>query len=106
MPERNCQTCTALQMKVRGCTQDAQQPLTLEGEKLYRCPRRPLLDKTAYFEAVFAHWRTYMKGHLPDVGPLGNQGHRYVTLMRVVEEAVDHAQAEASRRAQQRAAKR
>jgi len=98
LPDRDCSTCTALQKTERGCEKNAPLPVMLDGHELWRCPRRPIYEKPAYFASVFQAYRSYMRGYLPDPGSLEEQGYRYTIAMMVIDSAVAEAQAEQDRR--------
>lgn len=98
LPDWDCNRCTASQKSSRGCFKDAPFPIKFDGERSPRCPRRPLLEEPDYYASIFEAYRHYMKGYFPDPGSLQMQAHRYVTLMRVVEQAVEEAEKDRDRR--------
>lgn len=77
--------------------------MVMDGEEIYRCPRRPILDQPEFIATVIGQYRTYMRGYLPDAGSLEDQGYRYTVLMGIVENAVTEAQAEIDRRERRKA---
>lgn len=99
LPDWDCNRCTAQQKAVRGCFTDAPfGGMKFDGEKVLRCPRRPILEDPEKYASIFEAYRSYMKGQFPDPGPLNAQSHRYVVYMRTMEDAVDEAQRDKERR--------
>lgn len=99
LPERDCQKCTALMQRERGCESDAPIPMVLDGAEIKRCPRRPIKENPRGIETVLLAYRSYIRGYLPDPGSLQDQGYRYVRSMQIVDMAVTEAEAELRRRA-------
>lgn len=102
LPERNCGRCTAAQKVQWGCTADAKLPIELEGEKMLRCPRRPILDDPAFYGEVFGLYRNFQKGFLYDEGSLGSQPAVVVDCFQVLEQTLglvdDYRQEQAAKK--------
>jgi hypothetical protein len=98
MPERQCATC--LHQDEWGCyaedtgqaDQDgipiwlrpAQVPMMLDGEEVYRCPRRPLKDDPAYWGRLLTHYGNFEKGLLPDAGGVVDQSNKAMSLFGIM----------------------
>jgi hypothetical protein len=98
LPERICSTCTSLKKRTYGCETDATQILELDGVRLLRCPRRPLLDDPQLYGEVFWLYRSYKKGYLPNSGGLDDQPAKYMAYVKVIDRALDFCQQEADAR--------
>lgn len=98
LPDWDCNRCTAQQKRVRGCFTDSPTPMKFDGERVKRCPRRPLLEEPDRYASIFAAYRSYMKGQFPDPGPLHAQAHPFVVYMQIVEDAVAEAEKDRERR--------
>lgn len=70
-----------------GCERDAALPLTVDGEDIFRCPRRPILEEPVYFSAVFRAYGDYQRGILPENGGVLDQPARLLQSFRVIDEA-------------------
>lgn len=92
--EYDCTTCTARQKVLRGCENEAERPVEMDGEKLLRCPKRPLLDKPKELGEIFWLYRNYERGILPEEGSLLSQPNRLMTLLAALESAKSRAEAE------------
>lgn len=91
LPERVCATCTATQKERWGCDKDLPAPLEFDGQELKRCPRRPLLDETDYFDNIFDVYSWYKQGHLPEEGTWRDQPAKFCSTMRAMERAFNEA---------------
>lgn len=100
LPEFQCNTCTTLQRKERGCASDRVIPIELDGEELVRCPSRPLLDDPMLYSELFWLYRSYKEGHMPEASTLGlyGQPHRLLRMFRVIDGAFSDLQAEKDNR--------
>ena len=98
LPERVCQTCVS--QEAWGCDAEetdqddpmggkvwrrpAQLPLTIDGELVWRCPRRPLKDDPTYWQRLLLHYDLFRDGHLPDEGGVSSQSFKAISLFGVV----------------------
>lgn len=89
LPEFQCDTCTAHQKLSRGCETDAPIPLELDGETLFRCPRRPLLENSSLYADLFWLYQSHKEGHLPESTNLGllGQPNKLLQMFRVIDGA-------------------
>lgn len=64
--------------------------LELDGEKLTRCPKRPLLDEPELYADTFWYYQLYKEGHLPESTSLGflGQSNVFVQSCRVIDAAM------------------
>lgn len=93
-PDWQCSTCTAALKIQRGCDTDATKPLELDGEKQMRCPRRMLLDYTAYMNEVWWLYGNYKEGILPEHGGLYDQPAKLLAVIRVLDSTKSAANSE------------
>lgn len=94
LPEWQCETCTALQKEMRGCTEEATKPVELDGEKQLRCPRRILLDEPRYISEVWWLYSKYVDGILPEHGGLYDQPAKFLAVVRLLDGAKSAATSE------------
>jgi hypothetical protein len=105
LPAYDCGTCTERLKKSRGCDGPPEQPVTLAGQPLDRCPMRPYLDAPVEVNELVTLYRWYKQGMLPDPGTVLDQPSTFVDAMLVIDGAL--AEAEASRqRAREEEARR
>ncbi len=90
--ERDCATCTASQKERWGCDKDLPVPLSFDGEDLFRCPRRPLLDETEDFSHIFNVYGWYKNGMLPDEGTWRDQPNKFVQVMTIMDRTLNEAE--------------
>lgn len=90
LPERDCLTCT--KQIQWGCETDAMIPLNMDGEELYRCPRRPWLDNPQLYNELFDYYNWMEKGYLPDPGTYDDQGVKFRPFMGIIRTALHDAQ--------------
>ena len=64
------------------------------GERLTRCPRRPLLDDPTLWGEVFWLYQNYSNGILPEGSALNSNPHKLVQALRVITDAKNAAQSE------------
>lgn len=93
LPTYDCNTCTAWQKQERGCEQDAMIPLQMDGEDLWRCPRRPIFEEPDLWNEMLLLYGQYQEGRFPDDGGLNSQPAKYLLVMQ----AMSSAQAEAEK---------
>jgi hypothetical protein len=94
LPERDCAVCTSQQKKIWGCTEPSRQPLELDGELHFRCPRRPLLEEPQKWGRVFWLYRQFDRGMLPEEGALLSQPHKLMRYFEILEVSKSNAEAE------------
>lgn len=107
LPERDCATCTVHQKRNWGCEDDAEVPLDMEGEEVWRCPRRFFLDNTAYVSELLWLYGQWQKGFMPEEGGISSQPHKLVRSVKIIDlahGAVEEARREDDRRRTARAA--
>lgn len=114
LPERDCARCTPHQQAEWGCharvedgrwVNGAILPLKLDGEDAHQCPRRPIKDDQAYFTRLLWFHGLYRQGHLPDSGGVSEQSYRGLTLLQLVDGAVEEVKKEHRDRAARRQAR-
>lgn len=91
LPERDCSDCPANQRVRWGCEADAPFPLPFDGERVLRCPRKPWLDNTEWYNQLFEAYSWREKGFLPGPGTWRDQDHRFVTACNVIDKAHNDA---------------
>lgn len=69
-------------------------PVKLDGEEQYQCPRRPVLDDPHYWSDLFAFWRGFKNGLLPDDGNIMAQSARGWKLLSLLDAYMSGAEAE------------
>lgn len=80
-------------------------PLTIDGEEVWRCPRRPLKDAPAYWAELMDAYDLFKRGHLPDPGHVSEQSARGLTLLRLTDQMVESCRQERIERERTRAAR-
>jgi hypothetical protein len=80
-------------------------PLAIDGEDVWRCPRRPLKDDPAYWDRLLWFYGLYKKGHLPDPGGVTEQSHKAMELFRILEDVTDDCAREKAERERRKAAR-
>ena len=68
-----------------GCTKKAVIPCNINGEELYRCPNRPLLDDPVYYNELFLVFGWYKKGFFPDDGTYLDQPNKLVECFSIID---------------------
>lgn len=76
-----------MQKKLWGCEDNAQLPLKLNGEEVWRCPRRPVLEEPDGFRFWLGLYRNYQLGVLPDPGSWLEQASMTVEVFKVLDYA-------------------
>lgn len=76
-----------MQKKLWGCEDNAQLPLKLNGEELWRCPRRPVLEDPDGFRFWLGLYRNYQLGVLPEAGAWLDQSSMTVEVFKVLDYA-------------------
>jgi hypothetical protein len=104
LPEWECTTCTDAQKQSRGCLSEPAQPVVFGGERLPRCPRRPLLDNPRGFDEVFWLYQNYGRGILPYGQALYDNPHKLVRMFKLIDAAKSEANAEQDRKERKREA--
>ena len=84
LPERKCDTCTAFDKKLWGCTRKAITPVNIMGIDMLRCPNRPLLDDPAHYNELFNIVGWVKEGFLPDEGTYLDQPNKLVESLAVI----------------------
>lgn len=104
----SCSSCGEAQRKARGHDGPPGQPMELDGEQLGLCPLRPYYDDPSGFMVLFERYRLARDGMLCDPGLMPDQAHPFVLYYRVIQRAVDDAEATLRRKreAEQRKAER
>jgi hypothetical protein len=119
MPERVCTTC--VNQALWGCDAEetdeddpqgggkiwlkaSQLPLLIDGENVWRCPRRPILNEPLYWKRLLFHYDLFREGHLPDEGAISSQSFKAMSLFGVLADAMaqceqDKANAAAAKQA-------
>jgi hypothetical protein len=96
LSERDCATCTDANKTHWGCNTNATIPLVLDGENLWRCPRRPYLDRPDWYNSIWQSVSYEEKGMLTEPGTWLDQPAKLVEGSTVVRTA--HAEAEDTKR--------
>lgn len=94
LPEWDCGACTSMQQAMRGCEKPATSRLDFLGERLTRCPRRPVLDDGEFYSELFYLYGTYKSGMLPEGNSLGSNPNKLVEAIRLVGDAIASAERE------------
>jgi len=111
MPERECSTCT--RQAEWGCNarkikdhpgEDEEERdcwvapaligTKIDGEEVFVCPRRPILDNYPFWEQILTYNRYLDKGFLPDSGGVQDQSAAGLKALSIVGEALSKARAE------------
>ena len=74
-----------------GCNTDAVLPLMLDGETILRCPRRPYLDNSAWYNHVLSSYKYAQKGMLTEPGTWLDQGAKLISAFAVLDAATEDA---------------
>lgn len=93
MPQWDCATCSDFYKRERGCTDKPLVPVVLDGKELERCPRRPMLDDPAFYNAMLKAYSWYKRGHFPDTGTYLDQAAAYTEMLDIFELAISEAKA-------------
>ena len=64
-------------------------PGSFDGEPLYTCIRRPILDDPRWFNGVFTMYKMYKNGFLPNEGPWMAQPLGVITEINTIDAALD-----------------
>ena len=92
-----------MQKQLWGCEDKAQLPLKLNGEELWRCPRRPVLEDPDGFRFWLRQYRNFQNGVLPDPGSWLEQASMTVEVFGVLDYAYsrveEHRASERERKA-------
>jgi hypothetical protein len=108
LQDRDCAVCT--RQAEWGCNarQDAGDqggawldravlPIRIDGEEVWRCPRRPIKDDPGYWRRLLFFYGMYRKGHLPDPGAVSEQSNKAMQLFAIVDDVVAACAAEEAR---------
>lgn len=120
MPERQCHECT--NQDEWGCNayptdeldslgnpvwqRAAWIPLEIDGEEVWRCPRRPLKDAPAAWSRMLQIYGFYLKGFLPDPGGVMDQSARTMALFALIDHVNNEVTEEKIERARDKQAPR
>jgi len=101
LPERDCAACTDRQQRAWGChavqNEDgdwenaAEDPIELDGETAFRCPRRPIKDDPRGWHQLLTYRRMMNKGFLPEAGGLHDQPVRLMSMLSLVDATFEEA---------------
>ncbi len=69
----------------------AQVPLVMDGENVWRCPRRPIKDDPKYWEKLLFHYQLFRDGYLTDGGSIMDQSFKAITLFGAVQDIQSEA---------------
>lgn len=114
MPERVCKTC--VNQVLWGCDavetdqEDPQyggkvwlggslMPLEIDGEMVWRCPRRPLKDAPEYWSRLLFFFSHFQEGHLPDDGAISSQSHKAMIMFGVIQDVLAEVEKDKAERA-------
>ena len=73
-------------------------PIRIDGEEVWRCPRRPIKDDPGYWRRLLFFYGMYRKGHLPDPGAVSEQSNKAMQLFAIVDDVVAGCAAEQAER--------
>lgn len=105
LPERDCDTCNDVQARLWGCEDEPEQPLSLNGEWVKRCPRRLALDQPDELRQLLFLYRNYTRGLLPNPGSVLDQSAYLMTLFEVLDGAIAQVEQERVKEAERKAQK-
>lgn len=63
----------------------AQTTIEIKGERQHQCPRRPLLDRSNYYNKIFTAHAHYKAGFLPVEGPPSAQPAKLMRMINLVD---------------------
>ena len=67
-------------------------PMNFDGENIFRCPKRPYLEKQAWFDRLLMIWHWSEKGHFADEGTYMDQANSVTTLIPVINTSKNEAE--------------
>lgn len=111
MPERECATCTRQEewgcnaRKIKAHPDEGEEErdcwvnpalfgTRIDGEEVFVCPRRPILDNHSLWERILTYHRYLEKGFLPGAGGVQDQAAVGLQVLNIVGEALTRARAE------------
>ena len=62
-------------------------PIVFDGEHTLRCPRRPYLDNSSWYNHLLEVYGWREKGFLPNPGTWRDQDQRFVSICAVIDKA-------------------
>lgn len=68
----------------------------LDGEEIFVCPRRPILDNTPFWEHILTLHRGFESGFLPDPGGIQDQSAAGLKALGILKAALTKARADAN----------
>lgn len=71
-----------------GCETDSPRPLFIDGQELWRCPRRPFLEETGLYSQLFWFYKQFLNGFLPEDGGLNSQPNKLMEAFHIIANAV------------------
>lgn len=71
-------------------------PLDIDGEQVWRCPRRPIKDDPAFWHSMMTSYAQYRHGHLPAPGGTDQQPNKLMALISLLNVLVPMAEREAA----------
>jgi len=99
-----CETCSAKGQKNDGCNarkleggtweDKAKQPLIIDGEEDWACPRRPIKDEPGYWSRILGMYRDYNQGLLADEGKIASQSNRGWNMITILDGFIQEAKFE------------
>ena len=73
-------------------------PIRIDGEEVWRCPRRPIKDDPGYWRRLLFFYGMFKKGHLPDPGAVSEQSNKAMQMFAIVDDVVADCAAEQANR--------
>lgn len=71
--------------------------MDIDGETVFRCPRRPILENPRLWNEIFFLYSSYKQGFLPEAGGLNDQPSRLMEYLRHVDMMVSECEEERRR---------
>lgn len=94
--------CNARQIDENTWEAPALNPLQIDGEDVYACPRRPIKDNPLFWSRLMALYRGFTQGFLPDDGNISAQSARGWSLLTILDGYVNEAKNELFENAKKR----
>jgi hypothetical protein len=89
----DCNKCSETQKIERGCEADCLNAwIDNDGNKRYRCPRRPILENPRYFSKVVAAFNNYKNGFLPVAGGINDQPALFSKTIAIIEDTISQCE--------------
>ena len=78
----DCLECTAFFQKARGCVEPLPEAITIEGYKVFNCPKSFVDSKTEEYIQAYFQWRN---GHLPNAGGYMDQTAKFIEAVGLID---------------------